>query len=146
MAVASSSWGTVKEMSVLPASDVFCTIRSTLMASSARERKIWAAMPGRSSTPPMVTLASEASCTTAETMACSMSSSSLVTIVPCSHVNAERTWRFTPWVRANSTDRMAGLGQPLAVISSSSSKLMRSSLRASSTTRGSVVNTPETSV
>ena len=49
-------------------------------------------------------------------------------------------------MRAYSTDRMAGLGQPFAVISSSSSKLMRSILRASGTTRGSLVNTPDTSV
>ena len=104
------------------------------------------ATPGWSGTPATVTLASSVSCTTAEMMACSMSLSSLWTSVPRSHVNAERTSRSTPWVRAYSTDRMAGLGQPLAVISSSSSKLTRSIFRASDTTRGSVVNTPDTSV
>ena len=52
----------------------------------------------------------------------------------------------TPWVRANSTERIAGLGQPVAVISSSSSKVMLSILRASGTNWGSVVKTPDTSV
>ena len=93
-----------------------------------------------------MTLQSSVSWVTAETMACSMSSSSLVTSVPGSQVNAERTWRSTPQLRANSTERMAGLGHPFAVISNSSSKEMRSIFRASSTTRGSLVNTPDTSV
>ena len=34
---ARSSWGTVKEMSVTPCSDVFCTIMSTLTSASASE-------------------------------------------------------------------------------------------------------------
>jgi hypothetical protein len=38
------------------------------------------------------------------------------------------------------------LGQPVAVISNNSSKVTRDILRASGTTRGSVVNTPDTSV
>jgi len=41
---------------------------------------------------------------------------------------------------------MAGLGQPVAVISSSSSNEIDGILRACATTRGSVVNTPVTSV
>ncbi len=75
-----------------------------------------------------------------------MVSSSSVTQVPGSQVKAERTCRRTPWVRAYSTERMAGLGHPVAVISSISSKEMRSILRASGTSRGSLVKTPETSV
>ncbi len=49
-------------------------------------------------------------------------------------------------MRASSTDRIAGFGQPVAVISSSSSNEIWSMRRASATTRGSVVNTPGTSV
>ena len=69
-----------------------------------------------------------------------------MTQVPGSQVKAERTCRRTPWVRANSTERMAGFGQPVAVISSISSKLMWSMRRAVGTRRGSAVNTPDTSV
>ena len=58
-------------------------------------------------------------------MACSMAGSSSSIQVPGSQVNAERTCRATPWLRANSTERMAGLGQPAAYISSISSKLSR---------------------
>ena len=79
-------------------------------------------------------------------MACSMDGSSSCTQVPGSQVNAERTCRRTPYVRANSTERMAGFGQPHAVISSSSSKLTVAMRRASGTSRGSAVNTPDTSV
>ncbi len=128
-----------------PSSDTFCTIMSTLTSASASRRKSEAAMPGRSGTPAMVTLASESSSTTAEMMACSMDSSS-VTQVPTSQVKLERTCRRTPWLRANSTERMAGFGQPAAVISSSSSNEMWCILRASGTRRGSAVNTPDTSV
>ncbi len=103
-------------------------------------------MPGVSGTPAIVTLASDTSCTTAETMACSMDGSSSITQVPGSQVNAERTCNGTRHVRANSTERMAGFGQPQAHISRSSSKLMRLIRRARGTTLGSAVNTPETSV
>ena len=57
--VARSSWGSVKEMSVTPWSDTFCTIMSTFTSSSARRRNSRAAMPGWSGTPLTVTLASE---------------------------------------------------------------------------------------
>ncbi len=145
---ASSScvWGTVKEMSVTPPSDTFCTIMSTLMSASASWRNSPAATPGRSGTPDTVTLASDRSCTTARISAASMSGSSSVTQVPGSQVNADRTCNGTRWRWAYSTDRMAGFGQPAAVISSISSKEMRCMRRASGTTRGSVVNTPVTSV
>ena len=103
-------------------------------------------MPGWSGTPVTVTLASDVSCTTAETMACSMDGSSSCTQVPGSQVNADRTCRRTPHVRANSTDRMAGFGQPHAVISSISSKLTVAMRWASGTSRGSAENTPGTSV
>ena len=133
-------------MSVTPWSETFCTIMSTLTSRSASSRNSRAAMPGWSGTPLTVTLASEVSCTTADTMACSMDGSSSCTQVPGSQVNAERTCSRTPHVRANSTERMAGFGQPLAVISSISSKLMDEIRWASGTIRGSAVNTPDTSV
>ena len=103
-------------------------------------------MPGRSGTPDTVTFASDRSWVMARTTACSMDGSSSVTHVPGSQVKAERTCNRTPWRRAYSTDRITGLGQPLAFISNISSKLITDILRASGTTRGSVVNTPETSV
>ena len=71
---------------------------------------------------------------------------SSLTHVPGSHVNAERTWRATPWLRANSTERRASTFDPAPAISSISSKLMRASLRACGTMRGSAENTPVTSV
>ena len=79
-------------------------------------------------------------------MACSILGSSSVTHVPSCQVNADRTCSRTPWVRAYSTDRIAGFGQPVAVISSNSSKETVFIFLAEGTTRGSVVNTPVTSV
>jgi hypothetical protein len=138
--------GTVKEMSVTPWSDVFCTIMSTLTSRSASARNRRAAMPGRSGTPETVTLASDVSCVIAETMACSMDGSSSTTHVPGSHVKLERMCKATFHRRANSTDRIAGLGQPVAVISNSSSKETWRMRCALGTSRGSAVNTPDTSV
>ena len=138
--------GTVKEMSVVPCSDVFCTIMSTLTSRSARARNSRAAMPGRSGTPVTVTFASEVSWVTAVTTACSMDGSSSTTQVPGSHVKLERTCSGTWWLRANSTERSASTRPPLAAISSISSKLTRDKRRASGTMRGSALNTPGTSV
>src|SRR5262249_20121386 len=53
-----SARGTVKEMSVWPAVDTFCTIMSTLRPASARSRKIAAATPGGAGACSIVTLAS----------------------------------------------------------------------------------------
>ena len=44
--VSRSTFGTVKEMSVVPCSDMFCTMVSTLTMRSARARNSRAAMPG----------------------------------------------------------------------------------------------------
>jgi len=85
-----SSRGTVKEMSVWPALDTFCTIMSTFTDSSARVRNSLAAIPGRSGTRVIVTFASETSWVTPEMMACSIGSSSL-THVPAAHVKLDRT-------------------------------------------------------
>ena len=97
--------GTVKEMSVVPRTEVFCTIMSTLIDLSARARKSRAATPGRSGTPLTVTLASEVSWVTAVTTASSMSASSSTTQVPGSQVKLLRTCSGTLWLRANSTAR-----------------------------------------
>ena len=142
----SSSWGTVNEMSVTPWSEVFWTIMSTFTSRSASARNTRAATPGRSGTPAIVILASDRSWVTAETMACSMSGTSSSTHVPSCQVKAERTCNRTRWARAYSTDRIDGFGQPVAVISSNSSNEIRESRRAEGTIRGSVVNTPVTSV
>ncbi len=103
-------------------------------------------MPGLSGTPAIVTFASDVSCTTAETMACSMEGSSSTTHVPGSQVKLERTCNGTRQLRANSAPRIAGFGQPHAHISNISSKLILCIRRARGTTRGSAVNTPDTSV
>src|SRR5213078_4018025 len=82
--------GTVKEMSVWPRVETFCTIMSTLTDLSDSERNSLAAIPGRSGTPVTVTLASDVSWVTAETIACSMDRSSSLTRVPGSQVKLER--------------------------------------------------------
>ena len=122
-AASRSSLGTVKEMSVVPWTEVFWTIMSTLIDRSARGRNSLAAMPGRSGTPVTVTLASEVSWVTAVTTACSMDSSSSTTQVPGSQVKLDRTCRGTWWLRANSTERSCSTRPPVAAISSISSKL-----------------------
>ena len=86
-------------------------------------------------------------CTTAEMSAFSSNgSSSSVIQVPPSSSNEERTLRRTLCVRAISIERAIITPAPDDVISSISSKLTRSSLRASGTSRGSALNTPRTSV
>ena len=64
---------------------------STFTFSSASARKSVAAIPGRSGTWKIVTLASETSWVTPEMIGCSIVDSSSVTQVPCSHVKLERT-------------------------------------------------------
>ena len=118
---ARSDSGMVNEMSVVPCSEMFCTIMSTLMFRSARPRKSRAARPGLSGTPVTVTLASDRSWVTAVTTACSMDGSSSSTHVPGSQVKLERTWSGTLWLRANSTDRRASTRPPVAAISCISS-------------------------
>ena len=136
----------MNEMSVVPCTDVFCTIMSTLIDLSARARKSRAATPGRSGTPLTVTLASEVSWVTAVTTASSMSASSSTTQVPGSQVKLLRTCSGTLWLRANSTARSMRTRPPVAAISSISSKEIRLIRCASGTIRGSAVKTPVTSV
>ena len=120
MAAARSDRGTVKEMSVAPSVEVFCTIMSTFTSSSARAPNRRAAIPGWSGTSATVTLASEVSWVTPEMMACSIAPSSL-THVPGSHVKLDRTCRTPPWFLATSTERRASTRPPVAAISCISS-------------------------
>ena len=96
--------GTVKEMSVTPSADTFCTIMSTSISMSAMRRNTAAATPGLSGTACKVTFASEVSCVTAEIIGFSTDFASCppaafaavsawvsFTSVPGSHVKAERT-------------------------------------------------------
>lgn len=145
-AVPLSALGIVKLMSVVPSWLVFCTIMSTLTLAAASGSNSAAEMPGRSGTATTVTLASLMSVTTPEMMGSSMLGSCDVTHVPCSQVKAERTWMGTLWLRANSTLRSASTLLPAPAISSISSKLTCTSLRACGTMRGSAVKTPVTSV
>jgi hypothetical protein len=146
-AVAMSAFGIVKLMSVVPSWLVFCTIMSTFTLAAASGSNRAAEMPGRSGTATIVTLLSDRSVTTPEMIGSSMlDSCSSVTHVPCSQVKLERTWSGTLWLRANSTLRSASTLLPAPAISSISSKLIRCSLRACGTMRGSAVKTPVTSV
>ena len=90
-----SAIGIVKLMSVVPWVDVFCTIMSTFTLASASGSNSAAEMPGLSGTPNTVTFASVMSVTTPEMIGSSIEASSLVTHVPGSQVNAERTWSGT---------------------------------------------------
>ena len=126
-------------MSVWPAVDTFCTIMSTLIPASASVRNTLAATPGRSGTCSIVIFASEMSWVTPEMIACSIGSPSSVTHVPGAQVKLERTWIFTPWLRANSTERSASTRPPVAAISSISSNDTCASLRAVGTMRGSAL-------
>ena len=131
----------------MPWSDTFCTIMSTFTSMSASAPEQRAAMPGWSGTPVTVTLASESSATTAEMIACSMVGSSSVTQVPGSQVKLERTCSVTWWVRANSTARIAGFGQPTRGHLEQLVEADGGDARGrSGTRRGSAVNTPDTSV
>ncbi len=146
-----SALGSVKEMSVRPvdAADTFCTTMSMLTSESAIARKMRAASPGLSGTPTTVTFASEVSCATPEMIACSIGWSpcgSLLTHVPFSPENEERTWIGMLYRRAYSTQRCSSTLDPELASSSMSSKEIQSIFRAFFTTRGSAVKTPSTSV
>ena len=87
--------GSVNEMSVraVEAAEMFCTIMSMLMPESASDSKIRAASPTLSGTPTTVTLASLRSWATPEMIACSISSTPVVsTHVPGFCEKEERTW------------------------------------------------------
>ncbi len=78
---------------------------------------------------------------------CSTDGSSSSIQVPGSQVKLDRTCRRTPWLRAYSTERISGFGQPAAHISSiSSNETAVQAAGARHRPRGSAVNTPGTSV
>ena len=108
-------------MSVVPCSETFWMIMSTLTLASASRPKTSAATPGRSGTSRMVTFASDVSCVTPEMIACSIVASASLTIVPGLSLKDERTCSTTPWLRANSTLRSCRTRAPVAAISSISS-------------------------
>ena len=101
--------------------------------------KTWAAMPGRSGTRRIETLACPRSWVTPVTIASSIPLSSLVTRVPGSGLKVERTWTGTPYFLANSTARDWSTLAPRLAISSISSYETRRSFRASGTMFGSAV-------
>ena len=145
-ATAMSALGIVKEMSVVPSFEVFCTIMSTLMFDAASGSNSAAETPGRSGTALTVTLASDTSWTTAEMIGSSMFGSSLVTQVPGSQVKLERTWRATCGCGRTRPSAAPAPARRRPAISSISSKWTWDSLRACGTSRGSAENTPVTSV
>ena len=147
-----SFWLTVKEKSVVPLTAWFCTIMSTSMLAAATGPRMREAMPGTSGTLVRVILASSRWKAIPEMTACSMLvpsiSSSKVISVPdfissssgmSGDVRLESTRVLTLYLPANSTERVCRTLLPRLAISSISSKVMRSSRRASETMRGSVV-------
>ena len=116
-----SARGRVNEMSVEPSRPMFWTIMSTTMFCLASPPKTWLAMPGRSGTRRMESLAWPRSCVTPVTTTSSMLRSSLVTMVPGSGLNVERTCTGTLNFLANSTERAWSTLAPRAAISSISS-------------------------
>ena len=100
-------------------SETFCTIMSMFTPRRrARGTRARRRRAGRT----RKTVASQSVCVTPEMIAFSSTGSSSSTIqVPSASLNVERTWRRTPWLRANSTDRAGSTFAPLAAISSISS-------------------------
>ena len=137
-------------MSVLPSStlETFCSTMSMLTSASATARNTLAAYPGMSGIPTTVTLASLRSCATPVRMASSMGMSLIdpMTKVPGFSEYDDRTWTGRLYRRAYSTQRSISTLAPHAAISSISSKVTVSSLRALGTIRGSALKTPSTSV
>ncbi len=139
--------GTVNEMSVVPCSDVFCTIMSTLTLRSARARNSAAATPGWSGTPVTVTLASELSWVDGRDDG--LLHGRVLLDDPGARLPREAGADVERHVVVAGELDGAQLRHAAAAtrdISSISSKLTVASRRAHGTTRGSAVNTPDTSV
>ena len=142
-AVSTSSLGTVNDSSAFAPADrgSFWMIMSMLTLASASAVVTRPAMPGESGRPMSVTRASPREWVTAVmrgfSMFLSLASSSETTNVPSESSKLERQWMRTPWLRAYSTVRSCSTPAPDAAISSISSKVTTSSLRASGTIRGS---------
>ena len=105
---------------------------SMLIAASEQAWKISAALPGWSGTPTTVILASLRSWATPAMIGASTSSPSVVGViqVPSRWENEDRTWIGMSKRRAYSTQRRCRILAPEAAISSISSLVMRSTLRA----------------
>ena len=118
-------------MSVWPAVETFCTIMSTLMPASAsvRNTRRRDAGPVGHLLDRDLRLGDVVRDTRDDRLLHRLGSSS-VTHVPGAQVKLERTWTFTPWLRANSTERSASTRPPVAAISSISSNETCASLRA----------------
>ena len=108
-------------MSVIASRLTFWTIMSTTIPWSATVPKTWAAIPGRSGTPRIVTFACPRSWAMPVTTTASMFGSSLVTSVPGLRLNVDRTCTGTPYFFANSTERAWSTLAPRLAISSISS-------------------------
>ena len=127
-------------MSVRPSSLAgVCTITSTTTPCSASEPKTLAAIPGLSGTPRTTNRDSSRVSAMPLTSTSSIAASSSHTRVPGSPVNDDFTQSGTLYFIANSTLRICSTLEPREASSSISSYEMRSSLRARSQTRGSVV-------
>ena len=120
-ALGKSAWLSVKEMSVAPRAETFCTIMSMTTRASASALNTAAAVPGRSGTPSTVTLAWFFSTLTPRITTFSMPGASSVIMVPGLSLKLERTSNFTPNFLANSTERDCMTLLPLLAISSISS-------------------------
>ena len=96
-ATATSAFGNVKVMLVVPCSETFCTIMSMFTPASASARNTRAATPGWSGTSTITTFASDVSWVTPEMIAFSSNASSSSPIhVPSPSSNVDRTRSFTP--------------------------------------------------
>ncbi len=145
-ALGRSALGMVKDRSVRSPWLTFWMIMSTRMLAAPIAPKMRAAIPGLSGTPTNVTFAWLRSPVTPETTTCSMSRSSLVTSVPLPSAKVDLTTTGTPYLAANSTERLWSTFAPRLASSSISSYDTLFSRRAAETTFGSAVYTPSTSV
>ena len=133
----SSSRFMVKEMSVVPLTETFCTMTSMMTLASAKAVKIREAIPGRSGTLVIVTFAWLRSTETPRTTTFSNPGVSSLTIVPLWVLKLLRTSKGTLNFLANSTERDCITFEPEAAISRSSSCVITSIFLALGTMRGS---------
>ena len=143
----SSLSSTVKEISALPSMPAVCMIISTATFTLASFSKIVRLTPGLSGTP--VTVIRASSLVKAQPLTARLADSVMGPIIePGSSVKTPllRTWIGTLNFLPNSIDRLCITPAPRLASSNISSWLTFDILRASATIRGSVVNTPSTSV
>ncbi len=119
---------------------------STSMFASLIGPRIAEAIPGTSLTPNIVNFASSRVNAIPEMIGCSIESSSFVINVPGFSSKLDNTRRGTWYLLANSTALVCRTRLPKLASSNISSNVIRLRQRAPSTTLGSVVKTPSTSV